>query len=94
MSEFPEKNDNNTEAIASGDTASDFTAEEKGVSSYYSLLYDGCLKLFCLTGKHGFSWFVLCFHSSNPSSKVRTLKKAYLLLQWVLLCIHQRNFLK
>jgi len=34
MSEFPEKNDNNTEATATGDTASDFTAEERGVSSY------------------------------------------------------------
>ena len=38
MSEFPEKNDNNTEGTATGDTASDFTAEERGVSSYFSLL--------------------------------------------------------
>ena len=34
MSQFPEKNDNNTERTGPGDTASDFTAEERGVSSY------------------------------------------------------------
>ncbi len=30
MSQSTEKNDNNTETIGPGDTASDFTAEEKG----------------------------------------------------------------
>ncbi len=34
MSQFPEKNDSNTETTGPGDTASDFTAEERGVSSY------------------------------------------------------------
>jgi hypothetical protein len=34
MSQFPEKSDNNTETTGLGDTASHFTAEERGVSSY------------------------------------------------------------
>ncbi len=34
MSQSPEKNNNTTETTGSGDTASDFTTGEKGVSSY------------------------------------------------------------
>ena len=34
LSQSPEKNDNTTETTGPGDTASDFTAEENGVSSY------------------------------------------------------------